>query len=574
MPQPSSVPSLFAAFVGSFAAAQQPSLSLNAPSLNAPSSNVTTGVPVGSARRHPHRDDPGDTVTPGAVLPSQCARVNDTQPQPVQPVQPAQASTASRVARLTAAYHQERANRSAGLPSDVPARADGRAGRWHEDGPAKKKRITSLEYARAAFMGCHLPAGTSAECPYGEVREHPNPCKCPLPAASPGMRQLACWENLWDEGFDSLRDHLHKMMNMSQEVRTQFVYERLHGCFYADEGPDGLPAGPARWHFRIQKREICRELFATLYGIGLSTLNTTILPRIKLGFRKAHAKREREEDGSSSAVVEGGLDKTLIVIGWMLAYAEDVGDYMPHRDETIIPRRERKDEWEEFCSGRTPDECCTYEHFCKVAREASELQHICHARECFNFQHCKQCVNLNAEVASAAASGNATAVAAAKAKRARHHALQRGERLRYYSRRQLGMTNPSDNISIIIDKWDSAKSTCPYFARAPKDWTEVKKEALQQHVLGILVHAQPTHSVYLYTFNDSISGDANVNCEGLRRMLVSRYSKTRMPRCLMLQADNASDNKNWCVLLFLAMLVYYRFVCPSKALYTFYARPQ
>jgi hypothetical protein len=71
------------------------------------------------------------------------------------------------------------------------------------------------------------------------------------------------------------------------------------------------------------------------------------------------------------------------------------------------------------------------------------------------------------------------------------------------------------------------------------------------------VHNKPQHYVFLYPFNDSIKGDANVNIEGIRRTLASLYSDTAMPRTLYVQADNASDNKNWTLMLFFAMLVYH-----------------
>lgn len=71
------------------------------------------------------------------------------------------------------------------------------------------------------------------------------------------------------------------------------------------------------------------------------------------------------------------------------------------------------------------------------------------------------------------------------------------------------------------------------------------------------MHNKPQHYVFLYPFNDSIKGDANVNIEGIRRTLASLYPDTAMPRTLYVQADNASDNKNWTLMLFFAMLVYH-----------------
>jgi hypothetical protein len=81
---------------------------------------------------------------------------------------------------------------------------------------------------------------------------------------------------------------------------------------------------------------------------------------------------------------------------------------------------------------------------------------------------------------------------------------------------------------------------------------------LQQHVLGVIVHGQP-HTYYLYTFNDNLKGDANMNIEGIRRTLLKHLEGgRRMPRILYVQADNASDNKNFAMIAFLAVLAFSR----------------
>ena len=63
----------------------------------------------------------------------------------------------------------------------------------------------------------------------------------------------------------------------------------------------------------------------------------------------------------------------------------------------------------------------------------------------------------------------------------------------------------------------------------------------------------------MYTFNDSVAGGANNNIEGIRRTLAAEYGNKPLPRTLYIQADNASDNKCWTVLLFLAMLVQHNY---------------
>ena len=160
-----------------------------------------------------------------------------------------------------------------------------------------------------------------------------------------------------------------------------------------------------------------------------------------------------------------------------------------------------------------------------VHRNAPELQHIQMQRSKHNFQDCSTCANCNASVTSALKSHNAQRIAEAKAKRAAHIADERGERLCYYDR--IARSQSSDTtescLSIILDKWDSAKTTCPFFATSPGHWwTSTSHDVLDQHVLGLLAHVPGGKEPFLYTFNSTISGDANANIEGIRRLLVHK----------------------------------------------------
>ena len=148
----------------------------------------------------------------------------------------------------------------------------------------------------------------------------------------------------------------------------------------------------------------------------------------------------------------------------MLAYSDEVGDDMPDDSgDRIVPLRDRRDEWTEYKHGRDELECASYGHFCKVLRTAPEVAHIQHARKCMNFQKCTTCVELNTKVALAIATGNAQTIAAAKAERSRHHIKARKERLCYYKNIEDAVGQPGKFLSLILDKWDSAKCTSPCF---------------------------------------------------------------------------------------------------------------
>lgn len=99
-------------------------------------------------------------------------------------------------------------------------------------------------------------------------------------------------------------------------------------------------------------------------------------------------------------------------------------------------------------------------------------------------------------------------------------------------------------MSVIFDKWDSSKTTAPYFARSPHFWSSaLKKRILKLHVLLVLVHAIPKCE-YFYVFNESIKGNANTNIEGLRKSLLKHTemedgTQRRLPSTLYAQFDSA-----------------------------------
>ena len=236
---------------------------------------------------------------------------------------------------------------------------------------------------------------------------------------------------------------------------------------------------------------------------------------------------------------------------------------MPDEEELIVPWRYRYEEHAEY-SETFGQEAVKLPYFCRVLRTAPELKHIARARPKLNFQGCKVCTVLQDAVMSALKSGDKVALALAKARRAQHLAQQRAERLCYYARAGMGRDSTTSCVSMIIDKWDSAKTTVPYFARSMTWWKEAKHNVLEQHVVGVLVHSEPNQS-YLYTINDSIGGGANLNVEALRRTVLHLYSNSPLPRKMCINADNASDNKCWTLLLFLAMLVYHRYTEEVRA---------
>ena len=432
-------------------------------------------------------------------------------------------------------YSQASAKRELDSPKEQPS--------------SQRKRPSNKERAEHILSGDAVNAALLGELrnPDGRCSAH-KVCHHPLPSQAP------CFSNLWSSKV-AFEKHLERFLGYSQEIRSSVVFSLLQDQFYCDSGPDGMPINSDRkWHYVVSTehglRSVCQHVFLLVYPIGGTTL-LRLKGRIESGCTGAHAKMEE----GGTVRYEGKATMRDDIIGWYISYATCIGDYMPDGQEIIVPRRWRSEEFAELEYSLGLD-ASKYGYFCKVLKHAPELKHICRARKLLNFQHCTTCVDLNEKVKMAMQTRDPEKVKNAKAERRAHHMMTRAERLAYYERRELGRAS-CDTLSLILDKWDSAKTTVPYFARSPGHWwSSLKHDVLEQHVLGVRVHDQPNRH-YFFTINSTISGSANLNVEGIRRVLVDQYSSRPMPRTMYVQGDNASDNKCWTLLLFFAMLVYH-----------------
>ena len=404
-------------------------------------------------------------------------------------------------------------------------------------------------------------------------------CANPLPNGQP------CFSNLWFDNStnatakEMLEQHRNRFLALSQEARSSEVMANLKFQYYADTDSSGMSVGSPYWHYMVRGRRVCKQVYLLHYPVHSRTLDS-IQERIKAGFSTPHAK---SEEGTSTHTESGERgQKYYTTVGWYLNYADEVGDYMPDEQEIIVPFRDWSNVLDELKAAVGNDDAPTYTYFCEIIRTAWEVQHIFRARALQNFSKCTDCENHNANVTKAVKSRDPERIRKAKGERAEHHKKQRGERTVYYKKREHARGFPSSYVSIILDKvhhprpliectrtrlhecacvwsaqWDSNKTTVPWFKRAPGSWwTDLKHNVLCQKVLGILVHGRPNQN-FFFVANDTIKGDANLNIEGIRRTLSIVYKEQPLPRTVYVQADNASDNKCFTMLLFLGALVHH-----------------
>ena len=322
------------------------------------------------------------------------------------------------------------------------------------------------------------------------------------------------------------------------------------------------------WNYRIitkgaHDRRVCRHVYLLAYPRASWTLNSiqNDIKKERLYFDAMDA-----ESGSSALGQSLGVKKAA-VIGWFLQYAAEVGDEMPDDDKKslVIPRLEWSHIYAEYAESESIDVRASPQYFQQVIYSAPELKHIrraCRLKGTFNI--CTTCLQYTMEICAALKAHDRITLVKVRAERQQHLDEQRAERIHYYQIRaqaRLLSAQSTTMLSLILDKWDSNKTMVPFFTREPKSgWSaNDSMNRLRSHVLGFIVHGSPNEH-FLYSFNDTLRGDGNLNIEGLHRTLVKHCGAQPLPRTLYIQADNASDNKNHAVLLFCGLLICHKYV--------------
>ena len=232
----------------------------------------------------------------------------------------------------------------------------------------------------------------------------------------------------------------------------------------------------------------------------------------------------------------------------------------------------------------------------RVHREAPELEHIQQQRFKRNFQDCSECSNYNAEVTSALKSHTKERIIAAKRKRADHIADERCERLCYYERMAKSMSADSAGALCIVCicchctlTVDRCAIECVQAAVFRSSWTSGTRR--RPHALSSLCSREPggrqramkcssstcsacwhiclvarsplfTHTTRPSRVTPMLTSRGFVVCcctsapalfflhsisciPLLHNATKHRYDGVPLPATLYIQADNASDNKNW-----------------------------
>lgn len=181
----------------------------------------------------------------------------------------------------------------------------------------------------------------------------------------------------------------------------------------------------------VGQRKVCPQVYCDHWCISRAQLDRYVR-LIKQGHR----------DTLSMAVLRQPREATKreLVISWFLEYAAQVTEKLPDCDKVLLPRMLWKDLHQQFkddlqAAGSLEKQVCGLEHFKRVFGAAPELRHVEMTTFKRNFQKCKECVKLTAEVNAQLKGHNAAALEKAKDARLAHYLMARSDKLHYYQQR-------------------------------------------------------------------------------------------------------------------------------------------
>ena len=185
--------------------------------------------------------------------------------------------------------------------------------------------------------------------------------------------------------------------------------------------------------------------------------------------------------------------------------------------------------------------------FLKVwKREREELK----IRKWLPFAKCDSCTELRAKVMGTRDKGNKKKLLGQIGE---HLRFVKRERLAYAVRRRMGIEQPREYLSMIIDGADQSDHDLPH--HPTKSHATDAAWKLKLHLMGVLVHGRGS---YAYTCPAHLAQGHNVTIQALVDTLVHlKKADHTLPPCLLLQLDNTTKQcKGKFLMAFLGLLVH------------------
>lgn len=263
------------------------------------------------------------------------------------------------------------------------------------------------------------------------------------------------------------------------------------------------------------------------------------------------------QDGKSLLKASTPAQVASSIRQFIVKFAQEMGDFMPHLDEVHLPMHTAKELWQEhgrWCERRVPTAPrSTYPYFNTIYnKEYKEYVKLPATRQ---FARCDTCDTFDVLIAK-----GATPEIKSKATRDKAEHLEgvREEKVRYQDHIHKAMSEPDKYLSIAFDAMDSSKCAVPRPNKISK--SESMVESLTLPLLGMIVHGHKPGGI-LYPMDPRWPKDSSfhVQClsDTIRRVAEARSAENKpLPPILFLQLDNASGGgKNISLFAYCAALV-------------------
>jgi hypothetical protein len=243
------------------------------------------------------------------------------------------------------------------------------------------------------------------------------------------------------------------------------------------------------------------------------------------------------------------------ITAWFDRYARDSGDYMPHLDEYHLPAGSVAELFRGYSNFRESigRRSGGYNYFLRTVN--LRMGDYMKIRKIKQFTKCDKCDHYDEERRKAKSPAAKERWARKKEK---HMDWQMEERQKYYANRLLSTLYPEKYLSIIIDGMDQAKTSLLRIRRDVKESASLEKVPMT--LIAAINHGSAPHAS-IFTFPQDFPKDSSLTCQIIANKisLIIDECKARgetLPPVCFLQLDNTyRENKNTCVLNFLAMLV-------------------
>ncbi|XP_060583861.1 uncharacterized protein LOC132740023 [Ruditapes philippinarum] len=278
---------------------------------------------------------------------------------------------------------------------------------------------------------------------------------------------------------------------------------------------------------------VCSKAFQSLYRINKNTFSkANVISGKTVGLSKTKSKSHN----------------TISLIAWFEEYVKFHGDFMPHKQDVLLPYGSRKLHVYEQYKIETASPVSKSTFFDMWAKHFPHIK----IKKTTAFTKCSICGLLERQMQNTLIPEERALI---RHKRKIHNDRQMKERIYYHCKREQSRVEPMKYLSLIIDGMDQSKTNLPHFkGRLPKSINPV--DLLKTHITGVISHG---HGGF-HTFTDfnQFPHDPNLTITVILKMLLNtaKVNDGRLPPVLYVQADNCvRENKNRYVLAFLQLLV-------------------